>query len=124
MSIAQEARSAVSSLLEEPCTQEYFAELLGVQVGKIHAWEQGEVVPKGTMYSLWLQLLILHTDFMVAALTAFKIESQLGIKIPFEIAAEIVDVLMKRNKSRVQLSRRACAVLARSACRAERLQSK
>lgn len=121
MSIVQEARNAVGCLLGEPYTQEYFAELLGVQVATIQAWEQGEVVPKGTTYSLWLQLLIWHTDFMVAALTAFKIESRLGIKIPFEIAAEIVDVLMKPNKSRVQLSRRACAVLARSACRAERL---
>lgn len=124
MTLASEARNAVSLFLGETCTQEYFANLLGVPAEKVKAWEQGELVQKGTTHSLWLRLLVQHTEFMVSVLTAFRVESQLGITIPFAVAVEIVHVLVKPNPSRVQLSKRACSVLARSACRAERLQVK
>lgn len=97
MNIASRARSAVSVYLETECTQEHFAELIGVSVEKLKAWEEGGVAENTPGAALLLKGIVHDTEFMLKVLVSVRLRLDLGLDVPECIALEIVRSLMKKN---------------------------
>lgn len=97
MNLAYQARSAVSVYLKTECTQEYFAELIGVPVEKLKTWEEYGVAENTPGAALLLKGIAQDTEFMLKTLVSVRLRLDLGIDIPDYVALEIVRSLMKKN---------------------------
>jgi transcriptional regulator with XRE-family HTH domain len=99
MNLAQKARAAVATFLMRDFSQPKFANLTGLPVGTIRGWEQGKRIPRGSATHTLLRLIAESPDFMVPALVQLTVSQFLRVDISFELATEIVNEVLRGNKS-------------------------
>ena len=97
MNLAYQARTAVGMYLETNCTQEHFAELIGVPVEKVQRWESQGWWREEPGACLLLKGIACDTEFMLVTLVGVRLRIDLGLDIPEDIALEIVQTLLKKN---------------------------
>lgn len=97
MNLAYQARTAVGMYLETNCTQEHFAELIGVPVEKVQRWESQGWWQEESGAHLLLKGIACDTEFMLVTLVSVRLRIDLGLDIPEAIALEIVQTLLKKN---------------------------
>lgn len=106
MNLAYQARTAVGLYLDTQCTQEDFAQLMGVPVEEVKKWEtkRGYRGESGTC-SL-LKSITRDTEFTLVALVDVRIRLDFGLELPEDIVFKLVQVCMKKNG--LKMSGKAC----------------
>lgn len=108
--LAQEARQAVATFLAHEVSQRQFANITQIPLGTIRGWEQGVRIPRYSATETLLKLISQSTEVIVPALVQLKVEQRLRFEIPLELASEIVDTVLRGNKTDSERRKAFCAL--------------